>query len=123
MSMNAPHARVAGVAKALSDRTRLELLLAIAMVPEHSCAELVRAFPVSQATVSHHLKILVAAGLVTVRRSGQFHHYRVVPGALADWAGELIRLFAPAGRAILARQRIAQRAPSAPSARRIGARP
>jgi len=113
MSMNDSHARVAGVARALSDPTRLELLLAIAMVPEHSCAELVRAFPVSQATVSHHLKILVAAGLVTVRRSGQFHHYRVVPGALADWAGELIRLFAPAGRAILARQRSAQRAPSA----------
>jgi len=116
MSMNASTARIASVAKALSDRTRLELLLAVAMVPEHSCAELVRAFPVSQATVSHHLKILVAAGLVTVRRSGQFHHYRVVPGALADWAGELIRFFAPAGRAIGARRRRAQRASTAPAA-------
>jgi len=105
MSMNASTAQVASVAKALSDQTRLELLLAIAMVPEHSCAELVRAFPVSQATVSHHLKVLVAAGLVTVRRSGQFHHYRVVPGALADWAGELIRFFAPAGQAIGTRRR------------------
>jgi ArsR family transcriptional regulator len=105
MSMNASTARVASVAKALSDQTRLELLLAIAMVPEHSCAELVRAFPVSQATVSHHLKILTGAGLVAVRRSGQFHHYRVVPGSLAGWAGELIRLFAPAGRAIGARRR------------------
>ena len=81
MSMNASTARVAYVAKALSDQTRLELLLTIAMVPEHSCAELVRAFPISQATVSHHLKALVGAGLVAVRRSGQFHHYRVVPGA------------------------------------------
>jgi ArsR family transcriptional regulator len=110
MSMNSPTARVAGVAKALSDRTRLELLLAIAMVPEHSCAELVRAFPVSQATVSHHLKILGTAGLVSVRRSGQFHHYRIVPGALAAWAGELIRLFAPAGRAIGVRRRGQRRA-------------
>jgi ArsR family transcriptional regulator len=110
--MNAPTARVASVAKALSDQTRLELLLAIAMVPEHSCAELVRAFPVSQATVSHHLKILVGAGLVTVRRSGQFHHYRVVPGAMAAWAGELIGIFAPAGRAIVARRR-GQRRPAA----------
>jgi ArsR family transcriptional regulator len=105
MSMIAATARVASVAKALSDQTRLELLLAIAAVPEHSCAELVRAFPVSQATVSHHLKILVGAGLVAVRRSGQFHHYRVVPGALAAWAGELNRVFAPAGRAIGARRR------------------
>ena len=110
MSMNDSHTQVAGVARALSDPTRLALLLAIAMVPEHSCAELVRAFPVSQATVSHHLKILVGAGLVAVRRSGQFHHYRVVPGALAAWAGELIRLFAPAGRAIGARRRSERRA-------------
>jgi len=116
MSMNASTARVASVAKALSDQTRLELLLAIAMVPEHSCAELVRTFPVSQATVSHHLKILVAAGLVTMRRSGQFHHYRVVPGALAAWAGELIRIFAPAGRAIGARGRRPQRVPEARAA-------
>jgi ArsR family transcriptional regulator len=105
MSMSPPHARVADVAKALSDPTRLELLLAIAMVAEKSCADLVRDLPVSQATVSHHLKILVAAGLVAVRRSGQFHHYRVVPGALAAWAGHLIQLFAPAGRAIGARRR------------------
>jgi ArsR family transcriptional regulator len=105
MSMNASTARVAHVAKALSDQTRIELLLAIATVPEHSCAELVRDLPVSQATVSHHLKVLVAAGLVAVRRSGQFHHYKVVPGALAAWAGELIRIFAPAGRAIGARRR------------------
>jgi ArsR family transcriptional regulator len=120
MSINAPTARVASVAKALSDQTRIELLLAIAMVPEHSCAELVRAFPVSQATVSHHLKILVAAGLVTVRRSGQFHHYRVVPGALAAWAGELIGVFAPAGRAIVARRRGQQR--STPAGNTRGAR-
>jgi ArsR family transcriptional regulator len=104
MSMSSPHTRVAGVAKALSDPTRLELLLAIAMVAEKSCADLVRDLPVSQATVSHHLKILVAAGLVAVRRSGQFHHYRVVPGALAAWAGQLIQVFAPAGRAIGARR-------------------
>jgi ArsR family transcriptional regulator len=120
MSMNDSHARVAGVARALSDPTRLELLLAIAMVPEHSCAELVRAFPISQATVSHHLKILVGAGLVAVRRSGQFHHYRVVPGALAAWAGELIRLFAPAGRAIGARRRSERRASAG---RPLGGRP
>ena len=113
MSMNASTARVAYVAKALSDQTRLELLLAIAMVPEHSCAELVRAFPISQATVSHHLKALVGAGLVAVRRSGQFHHYRVVPGALAAWAGELIQIFAPAGRAIGARRRSARLVPAA----------
>jgi ArsR family transcriptional regulator len=120
MSMNDPRARVAAVAKALSDPTRLELLLAIAMVAEKSCAGLCRDVAVSQATVSHHLKILVAAGLVAVRRNGQFHHYSVVPGALAAWAGQLIGIFAPAGRAIGARHR--GRRPAV-ALRRAGARP
>ena len=93
MSMNASTAQVASVAKALSDQTRLELLLAIAMVPEHSCAELVRAFPVSQATVSHHLKVLTSAGLVAVRKSGQFHHYRALPEALEAHGAALARAF------------------------------
>jgi ArsR family transcriptional regulator len=122
MSMNASTASVASVAKALSDPTRLELLLAIAMVEEKSCAELVRDFPISQATVSHHLKVLVAAGLVAVRRSGQFHHYRVVPGALAGWAGQLIELFAPAGRAIGERRRSARSARRATAQASGGAR-
>ncbi len=100
MSMRAPHATVVLVAKALSDETRLKLLLAVATRPEVSCADLVADFPLAQATVSHHLKVLVGAGLVSVRRAGQFHHYSIIPGALARWAGELIRTFAPARRAL-----------------------
>jgi len=98
MSMNASTARVASVAKALSDQTRLELLLAIAMVPEHSCAELVRAFPVSQATVSHHLKILADAGLVAVRRQGQFGWYSLRAAAVAQHAALLGKTLAPRPR-------------------------
>jgi DNA-binding transcriptional ArsR family regulator len=38
----------------------------------------VRQFPVAQATISRHLKILMQAGLLEVRRDGQFNYYRML---------------------------------------------
>jgi ArsR family transcriptional regulator len=99
MSMDREEARVIRVAKALGDPTRYRLLRAIAARAEMSCAELTALFPISQATVSHHLKVLSDAGLVTVERRGQFHHYRLVPGALEVHGRALGRAFAPRRRA------------------------
>lgn len=58
------------LAKALADENRYELLRYIAARPEVSCQELLAAIPLAQPTVSHHVKILVDTGLVTVRREG-----------------------------------------------------
>jgi ArsR family transcriptional regulator len=43
----------------------------------------------SQPTVSHHMKLLVEAGLATRQQRGRSAYYRVVPGALASLAGAL----------------------------------
>lgn len=71
------------VARALADPTRFRLLRAIASRRELSCRELTALFPITQATVSHHLKVLSEAGLVLSRHEGPFHYYRAVRGALA----------------------------------------
>lgn len=105
MSMERDEARVIRVAKALGDPTRYRLLRAIAARGELSCAELTELFRVAQATVSHHLKVLSDAGLVTVERRGQFHHYRLVPGALAEHGRALGQAFAPRRRAARERAR------------------
>ena len=55
-------------------------------------------FPVSQATVSHHLKILVDAGLVAVRREGQFGWYSLRASAVAQHAALLGKTLAPRRR-------------------------
>lgn len=81
------------VAKALADPTRFDLLRRIAESGEICCRDLVTLFPVSQATVSHHLKILTEAGLVTARRAGQFSYYRIRPGALEEHGRALLRAF------------------------------
>jgi ArsR family transcriptional regulator len=75
MSMDRSSQTLVKVAKALGDPTRLELLRRISSAGEMCCKDLVALFPVSQATVSHHLKILVDAGLLAVRRDGQFGWY------------------------------------------------
>ena len=84
MSMDRASERLVRTAKALGDPTRLELLRRIAAAGEICCKDLVTLFPVSQATVSHHLKILAAAGLVAVRREGQFGWYSLRASAVAQ---------------------------------------
>ena len=72
------HHQVVKIAKALSDPTRFRILQSIAATGESCCGELAKRFPITQATCSQHLKILTEAGLVTMRREGQFNHYRLI---------------------------------------------
>ena len=65
------------ITKALADPTRFRLLQAIANARECCCGELARDVPITQATVSQHLKVLTDAGLVEPRRQGQFNYYRL----------------------------------------------
>ena len=69
---------------ALSDPIRLKLLSFIAASEyEEVCAcDLLEPSGRSQPTVSHHMKILVDAGLVTREKRGLWVWYRVVPERL-----------------------------------------
>ncbi|MQA91732.1 MAG: metalloregulator ArsR/SmtB family transcription factor [Gemmatimonas sp.] len=80
------------IAKALSDPRRFAVLEKIAAA-ECECPyqSLCAHFPVSKATISHHLKELVQAGLVDSERDGQFVNARVRPGVVEAYAAELIR--------------------------------
>jgi ArsR family transcriptional regulator len=98
MSMDRASDRLVKVAKALGDPTRLELLRRISAAGEMCCKDLVTLFPVSQATVSHHLKILVDAGLVAVRRQGQFGWYSLRAAAVDQHAALLGRTLSPRKR-------------------------
>jgi ArsR family transcriptional regulator len=71
--------------KALSDPVRLRLLSIIAAAPsgEVCACDLTAPVGKSQPTVSHHLKVLREAGLVTSRKHGTWVHYRAVPEQLA----------------------------------------
>lgn len=68
---------------ALADPVRLRLLSLVASSPGEVCAcDLIEPSGRSQPTVSHHMKILVDAGLVTRDKRGLWVWYRAVPERL-----------------------------------------
>lgn len=60
--------------KALSDPTR-RTILQLLREKDYSAGDLNERFPMTFATLSHHLSILKQAGLVSVRRDGQKQIY------------------------------------------------
>ncbi len=83
----------AGMFKALADPMRLRLLSHVAAQGcEAVCAcDLTEELGISQPTVSHHLKKLVEAGLLTREQRGRWAHYTVVPEAFAE-LGRMLEL-------------------------------
>jgi ArsR family transcriptional regulator len=74
--------------KAVADPVRLQLLSLIrSSTGQEACVcDLTPAVGLSQPTVSHHLKVLTEAGLVTRERRGTWAWFRLVPTRLDDLA-------------------------------------
>ncbi|BDZ47416.1 putative transcriptional regulator, ArsR family protein [Naasia aerilata] len=70
--------------KALADPARLRLLSLVAATEDsEACVcDLTDVLGLSQATVSHHLKVLVDAGFLSRTKRGTWAYYRLVPGSL-----------------------------------------
>src|SRR5208283_2562475 len=60
------------ITKAISDPRRYDILQHIAGQKACTCVELRERSPITAATLSHHLKELEAAGLITIGRKGKF---------------------------------------------------
>jgi ArsR family transcriptional regulator, arsenate/arsenite/antimonite-responsive transcriptional repressor len=78
-------AQLAGALKVLADPARLRLLSLIQAQPEHEACvcHLTEPLGLSQPTVSHHLKVLLQAGLVEREQRGSWAYFRVMPEPLA----------------------------------------
>ena len=67
---------VADICKVLSDPHRLRIMKAL--VEGEKCAsELLADFTISQPTLSHHMKTLVEAGLLTEKKRGKRTYYAI----------------------------------------------
>ena len=74
----APHSKsklneeqVQAIARVVADPRRFSILQQIASDGELACSSLRESQPISPATLSHHLKELAEAGLITVEREGR----------------------------------------------------
>jgi len=81
--------------RALSDPTRLRLLLLLADQDELCVCELTHALAVFQPKISRHLAMLREAGIVLDRREGLWIHYRLNP-KLPAWVREVLETTARA---------------------------
>ena len=84
-------AGLAQVFKALGDPVRLRL---VSLIGAHQGGEvcvcdLTTAFELTQPTISHHLKVLREAGIITSERRGTWVYYRLEPAALERMAALL----------------------------------
>jgi ArsR family transcriptional regulator len=72
----------AALFKSLADPHRLAMLATLAKAEDEVCVcDFTGALPLEQPTVSHHLRILREAGLVTCERRGTWVYYRIAAGA------------------------------------------
>ena len=88
--------RLAHLLKAVADPTRLRLLSIVAShVDGEACVcDLTAPVGLAQGTVSHHLKVLVDAGLLTRDQRGKWAYYAIVPDALEALAATIAHPFA-----------------------------
>ena len=78
----------AALLKAVADPVRLQLLSAIRATEggEACVCDLTPLVGLAQPTVSHHLKVLVEAGLLEREKRGTWVWFRIVPARLEDVA-------------------------------------
>lgn len=82
----------ADVLKALADERRLAVLRMLSQADELCACRLLERLDISQPTLSHHMALLVSAGLVSAERRGRWTYYRLERGSVARLAvalGEL----------------------------------
>ncbi|MBI3185731.1 MAG: helix-turn-helix transcriptional regulator [Myxococcales bacterium] len=89
------------VLKALADPQRFRMVQEIAAAGELSCGQVAARFSLSQPTISHHLRILGDAGVISVRHDAQHHFISVDRKLLDEVAATLpasLTEFGPRGR-------------------------
>jgi ArsR family transcriptional regulator len=76
-------ADLAAFAKAMGHPVRVQILRMLAHKEAHMCSHIVDELPLAQSTVSEHLRILRAAGLIKANEKGPRVSYCVAPSAVS----------------------------------------
>lgn len=89
--------KAAAFFKALGDENRLKIMGLLTSNDDLCACRILDELEVSQPTLSHHMKILKDAGLVSARKQGRWMHYSVCNEAIQEGAAELLS-FCPTER-------------------------
>jgi ArsR family transcriptional regulator, arsenate/arsenite/antimonite-responsive transcriptional repressor len=85
--------------RALGDPTRFRMVQEVAAAGELCCKEVAERFDIRQPTISHHLKVLCLAGVLSVRNQGRHRYTSVNHALLSSLSTALQERLVPARRA------------------------
>ena len=97
LSLPPNHRGMQRVFEALASSVRRQILAYLSHT-ELNAGEIASRFAMSKASISQHLSILEAAGLVESERRGQFIFYRQVPESLINTLHGFVQEACPASR-------------------------
>jgi len=93
----------AALLKALADPHRLAILATLARAQDDVCVcDFTAGLPLNQPTVSHHLRLLREAGLISGERRGTWVYYRLQPDAQRRVTGAIASVLPAAAPALSA---------------------
>ena len=87
--------KLCGMFKALSDENRLHIVTLLCSGEQCAC-KLLEELNIGQSTLSHHMKILCDAGLVTGRKEGKWMHYSICSESAEELSAMLYQLLSAA---------------------------
>jgi len=78
--------------KSLGESTRLKIVKKLVSEPHMACKDMTDELEInSNSTLSHHLKILIDSGILSVRREGTYRYYSLHRDVLEKYAPFLIQ--------------------------------
>ena len=83
---------VVKIYKALGEPTRLQIVKILDSKSHMACMDMIDELEInSNSTLTHHLKILIDAGLVSVRKEGTYRYYSVSRDLIEKYAPILVQ--------------------------------
>lgn len=80
------------VLKAMADSKRMKIIDLLSGGSLCAC-EVLEHFDFTQPTLSHHMKVLEKAGIISVCKKGQWHHYQLKEDFVQEFTNSMLQLF------------------------------
>jgi ArsR family transcriptional regulator len=77
--------RLGAVSKALSDPHRIKILQVVRQQTWVQCADIIELMDLSQPAVSHHIKLLIEAGLLKAEKEGRNYKYTLEKEGFSEY--------------------------------------